>query len=244
MNKFAGFQLTKAQKLIINNERRLKVLNFLYLEAWSTADNLRLLLEVNHNAYIRRLVDKMIADGLINKHHFIVNGSKRNIYLMSDSGFLELGFVGKCKPTKVSVQNYLHNELVQNLKIQATSLGFSWYNELELIRSKSFASYPDGLLNINNQLRISIELQRNRFSMEALKSKIAKCLADCLNNKFNKVLFVCVDNLNADVMRKALFSINNLKGKSHQDIHFSNEYKAKFEFINFSGFADYLQKYT
>ena len=80
--------------------------------------------------------------------------------------------------------------------------------------------------------------------MEALKSKIAKCLADCLNNKFNKVLFVCVDNLNADVMRKALFSINNLKGKSHQDIHFSNEYKAKFEFINFSGFADYLQKYT
>lgn len=244
MNKFAGVQLTKAQKVIINNDRRLKILNFLYLETWSTADNLRLLLGVNHNTYIRRLLDRMIADGLINKRHFIVNGSKRNTYLMSDFGFLELGFIGKTKPTKLSVQNYLHNELVQNLKIQATSLGFSWYNELELIRSKSFASYPDGLLDINNKLKISIELQRNRFSMEALKSKISKCLADCLSGKFNKVLFVCIDNLNADVMRKALFSIDNLKGKSYQDIHFSDEYKAKFEFINFSSFADYLHKFT
>jgi len=240
MNKIST--LTYHKKFELNNNRRQQILEFLSVEAWSTADNLRLLLAVNHNAYVRRLLDRMIEDGLINKHHFIVNGSKRSIYLISDFGFLELGFVGRTKPTKVSVQNYLHNELVQNLKIQATALGFSWQNELELIRSKSFASYPDGLLNIDNQLKISIELQRNRFSMEALKSKVAKCLADCLNGKFNKVLFICADNLSANTMQKALFSVENLKGKSHQDIHFSNEYKARFEFINFSGFADYLQK--
>lgn len=240
MNKISNLAYHK--KFELNNNRRQQILEFLSVEMWSTVENLRLLLRVNHDVYIRRLLDRMLEDGLINKRHFIVNGSKRNIYLLSDFGFLELGFVGKSKLAKISVQNHLHNELVQRLKIQAHYLGFSWQNELELIRSKTFVSYPDGLLTINSQLKISIELQRNRFSIDALKAKIAKCLADCLSGKFNKILFVCADNLKADIMQKALYSVESLKGKNHQDIHFSAEYKAKFEFINFAEFADYIQK--
>ncbi len=110
MSKFAGVQLTKAQKVTINNERRIKILNFLSVETWSTADNLRLLLTVNHNAYIRRLLDRMIEDGLINKRHFIVNGSKRNIYLISDCGLLELRFIEKSKPAKVLIKVTVLNQ--------------------------------------------------------------------------------------------------------------------------------------
>ena len=123
----------------------------------------------------------------------------------------------------------------------ATQSNLEWANEKVLIQTKQYKSYPDGLVVINNQ-KISIELQRNRYSLEALKNKITKCLADCLSGKFSKVLFVCVDNLNAEVMRKALYSVTILKGKNHQDIHFSEEYKAYFEFINFDEFQNYLLK--
>lgn len=230
------------QKIELNNTRRLKVINYLSLVGWSTANNIRNLIQVLSLQYSRRLLDRMSDDLLISKRKFITNTGYRIIYVITQLGYLELGLEHKnIKRSNISVQNFIHNEKVQQLHIIAINSNIQWVTEQQIIQTKQYKSYPDGLVVINNQ-RISIELQRNRYSLEGLKNKITKCLADCLSGKFSKVLFVCVDNLNAEVMRKALYSVTILKGKNHQDIHFSEEYKAYFEFINSDEFQNYLLK--
>ena len=217
-NNLVNMRLSKKEKYIINSTRRIKILEFLASNIWSTAYNLSLLIDVNHLEYTRRLMERMIEDGLIVKREFSCLSGKRIIYLLTDFGFLEIGYAVKPKFNfKTSHQNFIHSELVQQLQIIAMNKNLEWRSEKSLIKSKEYKSYPDGLL-ISNHQKISIELQRNRYSLEALKNKIAKCLADCLSAKFNKVLFVCADNLNAEVMQKALHSVTILKGKNHQDI--------------------------
>lgn len=228
------------QKIKLNSARRLKVISYLSLAGWSTANNIRSLIQVPSLQYSRRLLDRMSDDLLISKHKFITNTGHRTIYAITQLGYLELGLEHKnIKRFNTSAQNFMHNEKVQQLHIIAINNNIQWVTEQQTIKSKLYKSYPDGLVVINNQ-KISIELQRNRYSLEGLKNKITKCLADCLSGKFSKVLFVCVDNLNAEVMHKALYSVTILKGKNHQDIHFSEEYKAYFEFINFDEFQNYL----
>ena len=235
--------LSYHQKIQLNNTRRIKIINYLSLVQWSTADNIRSLIQVCSLQYSRRLLDHMSNDLLVSKHIFVTNTGHRTIYILTKIGYLELGLeTKKSNPLRISIQSFIHNEKVQRLQIAAINDNINWVTEHELVQTKQYKSYPDGLLVLNDNLKISIELQRNRYSLEALKNKIVKCLADCLSGKFNKVLFVCVDNLNAEVMRKALCSVTILKGKNHQNIHFSDEYKSYFEFVNFDEFQNYLLK--
>lgn len=241
MSNLSQLNLTKAQKNKLNATRRFSIMEFLSEETWTTASNLSLLINVKHDEYTRRLMDRMLEDGLILKREFTTTEGKRVIYLLSDMGYLELGY--DVKPTysfKISNQNFIHNEKVQRLKIFATLGNNDWLNEREISQNKEYKSRPDGVLIIND-IKISIELQRNRYSLIALKTKIAKCLADCFNGNFSKILFVCTDNLNANVMKKALLSVQILKGKDHRDVNFTEEYKAKFEFINYNEFTSYIQ---
>lgn len=242
MHNLTNLNLNYVDKIKLNQMRRDKILNFLAITEWSTADNLTLLLGVKHIKYTRRILDTMVKDYLISKGKFACSTGYRMVYFITTNMLLELGYeVKKLRTPQISQQNFFHSEQVQKLQIIATQSNHEWVTEKMLIQTKQYKSYPDGLVVINNQ-KISIELQRNRYSLEGLKNKITKCLADCLAGKFSKVLFVCVDNLNAEVMRKALYSVTILKGKNHQDIHFSEEYKAYFEFINFDEFQIYLLK--
>ncbi len=242
MNNLTELSLNYADKIKLNQMRRDKILNFLAITEWSTADNLTMLLGVKHVKYTRRILNTMVKDYLISKGKFVCATGYRVVYFITTNALLELGYkVKKLRTPQISQQSFSHSEQVQKLQIIATRSNLEWATEKFLIQTKQYKSYPDGLVIINKQ-KISIELQRNRYSLEGLKNKITKCLADCLSGKFSKVLFVCVDNLNAEVMRKALYPVTILKGKNHQDIHFSDEYKAYFEFINFDEFQNYLLK--
>ena len=44
-------------------------------------------------------------------------------------------------------------------------------------------------------------------------------------------------------MKKALLSVQILKGKDHRDVNFTEEYKAKFEFIDYNEFTSYIQNF-
>ncbi|MBY0245115.1 MAG: hypothetical protein K2Q03_06660 [Sphingobacteriaceae bacterium] len=230
------------QKIELNNIRRLKIINYLSLVQWSTANNITNLIQVLSLQYSRRLLDRMSDDLLVSKNKFVTNTGYRTVYTLTKLAYLELGLENKKNHLpRISIQSFMHNEKVQQLHIAAINNNIQWITEHELIQTKQYKSYPDGLI-ISDSLKISIELQRNRYNLESLKSKIVKCLADCLSGKFSKVLFVCVDNLNAEVMRNALCSVTILKGKNHQNIHFSDEYKSYFEFVNFDEFQNYLLK--
>ncbi len=243
MNNLANLTLSHEDKIKLNQQRRDQILHFLALVDWTTADNLTMILGVNHIKYTRRLLDSMVKDGLISKSKFACSTGYRIVYFITVNALSDLGYEPKkLRSPQISQQNFIHCELVQRLQIITIKNNFEWIVEKALFKNKSYKSYPDGLLVIRDSFKISIELQRNRYSLEALKNKIAKCLADCLSGKFNKILFVCADNLSADVMRKALYSVTILKGKNHQDIHFNDEYKSFFEFINFDEFQNYLQK--
>lgn len=243
MNNLANLTLSHEDKIKLNQQRQDQILHFLALVDWTTADNLTMILGVNHIKYTRRLLDSMVKDGLISKSKFACSTGYRIVYFITVNALSDLGYEPKkLRSPQISQQNFIHCELVQRLQIIASKNNFEWITERILIKHRNYKSYPDGLLVIRDEFKISIELQRNRYSLEALKNKIAKCLADCLSGKFNRVLFVCANNLNSEVMRKALFSVSVLKGKNHQDIHFNGEYKSFFEFINFNEFQNYLQK--
>ena len=243
MNNLANLTLAYEDKIKLNQLRRDQILNFLAEAEWSTADNLTMILDVKHIKYTRRLLDTMLKDGLISKGKFACSTGYRIVYFITATALCDLGYEArKLRTPQISQQSFIHFELLQRLQIIAIKFSFERITERALLKHKSYKSYPNGLLVIRDNFKISIELQRNRYSLEALKNKIAKCLADCLSGKFNMVLFVCADNLNSEVMQKALFSVSILKGKNHQDIHFNDEYKSFFEFINFDEFQNYLQK--
>jgi transcription initiation factor IIE alpha subunit len=131
------------------------------------------------------------------------------------------------------------------LQITAIKKGFEWINERSIIATKSYKSLPDGLLVVvPNSYLISIEYQRNRLNLQTLKSKIAKCLADIINKKFRSVLYVCSDNLNAELMQRAFDSIKFIKTKTDADIEFNDGYRAKFKCINLNEFDDYIATLT
>lgn len=243
MSNLANLTLSHEDKIKLNELRREQILNFLAVDEWSTAENLTMIIGVNHIKYTRRLLDTMVKDGLVSKGKFACSTGYRIVYFITATALCDLGYEAKkLRTPQISQQNFIHCELVQRLQIIAIKNKIDWITEKALFKNKNYKSYPDGLLVIRNNFKISIELQRNRYSLEALKNKVAKCLADCLSGKFNKILFVCADNLNSEVMQKALFSVSILKGKNHQDIHFNDEYKSFFEFINFDEFQNYLQK--
>ena len=87
--------LSYHQKIELNNIRRLKLINYLSLVGWSTANNIRDLIQVLSIQYARRLLDQMSDDLLISKHKFITNTGHRTIYAITQLGYLELGLEHK-----------------------------------------------------------------------------------------------------------------------------------------------------
>jgi hypothetical protein len=234
-------KMSRATKLQINSTRRHLLLNFLSNEYWTTADNVKLLFNVNYITYVRRFLDSLIKDKLLKKDFYIINGIKKNIYRITDTGLLHADFFEKGKKPKFSVQNFLHNEKVQQLRIIASQYGYEWINEIQAIRSEiNFISYPDGILH-KDKLKYSIELQRNIYSADGFRNKIAKCLGDVYAGRFDSILFICCDNINAKRLKNAFDRVDRVKGKNHKDVMLNAEYKSKFMFIDFSEFTSFLK---
>lgn len=238
--KFGGI-LEPQQKSLIRLERKSKMLHFIANNCWASTRNLFRLLSVNDYSYTLKLLNEMVATGLLLITKIIVNGKQNNIYTLTEWGAFVIGADYKRYQVRFSYQNFIHNETVQSLQIIAIKKGFEWINEQSIIATKSYKSLPDGLLVVvPNSHVISIEYQRNRLNLQTLKSKIAKCLADIINKKFKSVLYVCSDNINAELMQRAFDSIKFIKTKTDADIEFSDRYRAKFKCINLHEFGDYI----
>jgi len=73
--------MSKNLKIELNKKRRYDVLNFLADgEYWTTAENIRALLNVEHLAYVRRFLDTLIRDQFLIKQSQIgvVSANPRN----------------------------------------------------------------------------------------------------------------------------------------------------------------------
>lgn len=241
------FGNTKSPKLkcVIRLERKSKILHFIANNHWASTRNLFRLLGVNDYSYALRLANELVENGKLVITKVVANGKQNNVYTITEWGAFVIGADYKRYQVRFSYQSFIHNETVQSLQIVAIKKGFDWINERSIIATKSFKSLPDGLLVvIPNSHVISIEYQRNRLNLQTLKSKIAKCLADIINKKFKSVLYVCSDNLNAELMQRAFDSIKFIKTKTDTDIEFNDGYRAKFKCINLNEFDDYIAKLT
>lgn len=233
--------VTPAQKKLIRLTRKSKILTFIANNNWASTRNLFRLLDVNDYSYTLRLSNELVEDGKLVITKVVANGKQNNIYTLTEWGAFVIGAEYKRYQVRFSCQSFIHNETVQHLQIIAIKRGFDWINERSIIATKSYKSLPDGLLVVvPNTHLISIEYQRNRLNLQTLKSKIAKCLADIINKKFRSVLYVCSDNINAELMQRAFDSIKFIKTKTDADIEFSDSYRAKFKCINLHEFGDYI----
>lgn len=230
-------------KFELNQERRSKILNFLADgEYWTTAENVKLLLAVNQITYARRLLNSMCNDGVISKKNISFGGKlSQNFYLITQDGLDYLGCDERLKDTKLSWQTAHHNENVQRLKIIAlTRCCDNWQSEIQLKREHNFASYPDSLLTIYN-IKISIELQRNIYNRASFEKKISKVLRDIYSNNFDKILYICCDNLKSVELKKLFQTINSVKNSRFEDVILQAKDKEKFSFIDFENFEEYLK---
>jgi hypothetical protein len=230
-------------KFELNQERRNKILNFLADgEYWTTAENVKLLLEVNQITYARRLLNSMCNDGIISKKNISFGGKlSQNFYLITQDGIDFLGCDERLKDTKLSYQTAHHNENVQRLKIIAFTLCCErWQSEIQLKRECNFASYPDSLLTINN-IKISIELQRNIYNRASFEKKISKILRDIYNQNFDKVLYICCDNLKSSELKNLFGTINSVKNSRFEDVILQSKTRERFNFIDFENFGEYLK---
>lgn len=233
--------ITPAQKKLIRLTRKSKILTFIANNSWASTRNLFRLLDVNDYSYTLKLANELVEDGKLFITKVVANGKQNNIYTITEWGAFVIGADYKRYQVRFSYQSFIHNETVQSLQIVAIKKGFEWINERSIIATKSYKSLPDGLLVVvPNSHVISIEYQRNRLNLQTLKSKIAKCLADIINKKFKSVLYVCSDNLNAELMQRAFDSIKFIKTKTDADIEFNDGYRAKFKCINLHEFGDYI----
>ena len=243
-NRF-GRILEPQQKSLIRLERKSKILHFIAHNYWASTRNLFRILSVNDYSYALRLANELVEDGKLVITKVVANGKQNNVYTITEWGAFVIGNEYKRYQVRFSYQSFIHNETVQSLQITAIKKGFEWINERSIIATKSYKSLPDGLLVVvPNSYLISIEYQRNRLNLQTLKSKIAKCLADIINKKFRSVLYVCSDNLNAELMQRAFDSIKFIKTKTDADIEFNDGYRAKFKCINLNEFDDYIATLT
>ena len=237
--------MSRSERYEINNTRRYDILNFLAAgEYFTTAENIRILLNVNNITYSRRLLGSMCDDKLLNKTPISFGGKARNFYSINQNGFIFLGVEDETRIIKLSHLTAYHNELVQRLKIITMQIknDAAWLSEYTLKSEHQLRSYPDALLEINSK-KISIELQRNLYSMKAFKLKIQKVIADSHAEKFNKVLYVCCDNLKATKLKTLLNSVKTIKNSRKEDVPVDEEVKsALFDIIDYEEYTDYINK--
>lgn len=232
---------TPEQKKLIRLTRKAKLLSFIANNHWASTRNLFKLLAINDYSYTLKLANELVEDGKLVITKVVANGKQNNVYTITEWGAFVIGAEYKRYQVRFSYQSFIHNETVQSLQITAIKKGFEWVNERSIIATKSFKSLPDGLLVVvPNSHVISVEYQRNRLNVQTLKAKIAKCLADIINKKFKSVLYVCSDNVNAQLMQRAFDSVKFIKTKTDADIEFNDGYRAKFKCINLHEFADYI----
>jgi hypothetical protein len=236
--------LSRAEKFELNKTRRTKILTFLADgEYWTTAENVKLLLDVSQITYARRLLNSMCDDGVLAKKNISFGGSMpRNFYHLTQSGLDYLGYDERLKDTTISFQTAQHNETVQRLKITALSLNLdlTWQSEIQLKRAVNFASIPDSLLEFNNK-KISIELQRNIINQSSFEKKIAKCLRDVYAKNFDKILYICCDNLKPSELRNLFNKIKTVKNSKFENVVLLDNDKAKFDFIDVNDFMEYIK---
>lgn len=236
-----GDILEPQQKSLIRLERKSKILTFIANNNWASTRNLFKLLDVNDYSYSLKLANELVEDGKLVITKVVANGKQNNVYTLTEWGAFVIGVEYKRYQVRFSYQSFIHNETVQSLQIIAIKTGLDWINERSIIATKAYKSLPDGLLVVApNTHLISIEYQRNRLNLQTLKSKITKCLADIINKKFRSVLYVCSDNINAELMQRAFDSIKFIKTKTDADIEFNDGYRAKFKCINLHEFGDYI----
>ena len=138
--------MSKNLKIELNKKRRYDVLNFLADgEYWTTAENIKTLLNVEHLAYVRRFLDTLIRDQFLIKQPQIVNGYSKNYYCITSLGFEFVGIEDEPKKSKLSHLTMYHNELVQRLHIAALKSDkfVTWQTEIVLKRKQEFKSYPE-----------------------------------------------------------------------------------------------------
>lgn len=245
---FKQLDMSKSEKFELNKNRRDEILKFLVAgEYWITAENTRLLLNVNTLSYTRRLLATMAKDGLLSiKSLNFTGGLKRNYYALTERGYNALGIDDEpLKDSGVGFQMAAHNEHLQRLHIQALQTlkagEFEWFTELQIRRYyKDFASYPDALLTINNQ-KISIELQRNLPNSITLAKKMSKVLRDVLNKNFDKLVYFCTDNLDKETLQKQFSKITSVKNSKYEDVNILDSHRAFFEFYNVDEFSEYIK---
>lgn len=237
-------QMSRSERYEINKTRRYDVLNFLADgEYFTTAENIRILLNVNNITYSRRILGSMCEDKLLTKTPLSFGGKARNFYSINQNGFIFLGVEDETRIIKLSHLTAYHNELVQRLKIITMQLvnDATWYSEYTIKSEHQLRSYPDALLIVNDK-KISIELQRNLYSLKAFKSKIQKVIADSHADKFSKVLYVCCDNLKAAKLKTLLNSVKTIKNSRNEEVALSDEIKSKlFDIIDYDEYRNFIK---
>lgn len=231
-------------KVMINLERKIKILTFISDNSWSTVTNVQSLIGVGQRSSAMRILTNLVENNKLTIKQIQVNKVTHNIYMITRLGSLLISREHNKYQYRLCAQMFLHNSAVQQLQIMSLNSGCSWINEHEIIRSKKFRSQPDGLLVLPNDSgldKISIEFQRHRMSKDRLKEKVRRCLADSLNKHFNLVLYICADNLTAKMMARLFNSIQSVKDKNGLEIDLTPEYRSRFEFINLSEFSEYLK---
>lgn len=233
-----------AAKVMINIERKIKILTFIADNGWSTVGNIQMVINVGHRSSAMRILTNLVENCKLVIKQIQVNKVTHNIYMITKLGSLLINVEHNKYQYRLCAQMFLHNSVVQRLQIMSLNAGCSWINEPEIIRSKKFRSQPDGLLVLPNDSRfgkISIEYQRHKISKGRFKEKIRRCLADSLNKHFDIVLYICADNITAEMMTRLFNSIQSVKGKNGLEIDLIPEYRSRFEFINLAEFSEYLK---
>lgn len=248
-NTPANYKLTEYKdhnaKIILNLERKIKILTFIADNSWSTVGNIQALIGVGQRSSAMRLLTNLVDKGKLTVKQIQVNRIIHNIYMITPLGSLLINREHNKHQYRLCAQMFVHNSVVQNIQIISINSGCSWVNELEIIRSKKFRSQPDGLLVLPNDTglgKMSIEYQRHRISKGRLKEKVRRCLADSLNKHFDLILYICGDNLTAEMMSRLFNSMQSVNGKNGFEIDLTPEYRSRFEFINLSEFAEYLKQ--
>ena len=71
--------------------------------------------------------------------------------------------------------------------------------------------------------------------------KISKILRDIYNKNFDKVLYICCDNLKSSDLKKMFETIKSVKNSRFEDVILHAKDKERFNFIDFEKFEEYLK---
>lgn len=220
--------------------KRHRVLRWLRLNTWSTADMLRQVAGLSSRQAAHTLLRALSRDGLVRMAAITCEyGPPVQVWGVTVHGAAVSAQGGEpistrtFEPSKINPTTMGHTLDVQHLQLRAESAGWTWHPIVgELSRSE--AKYADAVAIRPDRQKIAIEVERTVKSTKRYAEILVAHLAARKQGKWELIYYLSPDDVIRDRVERAFSEVRRAAWRG-QSIEITNAHRTPFKFYTYYG---------